>query len=160
MKVFIDRLVVPNKSELPLINIFLDTGNFDNQDVEAQDGVYIYNIIFYHSGKSGSDEARGDTRSMRDLQRLMGVVRGIIQSVKYLTLGFEAPSVLHRSIKTLVISDPANSKDGSNIAQGGLTLEVRLVEESEMFVSVILAGTDTTVKLSETSKGFEYIINS
>lgn len=160
VKVFIDRLVVSNKAELPLINIFLDTGNFNNQDVEAQDGVYIFNIDFYVSGKSGSNEARGDTRSLRDLQRLMGVIRAIIQSAKYLTLGFEAPSVLHRSIKSLLISDPTTSQDGSNISQGRLTLEVRLVEEAEMFVSRILLGTDTTVKLFETSKGFEYIIDS
>ena len=160
VSVFVDRIVKINKSELPLINVFLDIGNFNNQDVEAQDGVFMYTIQFYFGGKSSQNEARGDQASLRNLQRLIGVVRGIIQSAKYLTLGFAKPSVLHRSIKSILISDPAASQDGSNISQGSLTLEVRLVEDAEMFTSRTLLGADTTIKLSESSKGFEYKIDS
>lgn len=160
VRVFVDRLVIPNKSELPLINVFLDTGSFNNQDVEAQDGVYIFNIDFYVKSKSSSNDSRGDTKSLRNLQRLIGVVRSIIQSAKYLRLGFDAPSVLHRSIKSILISDPTLSQDGSNISQGRLTLEVRLVEDAEMFEGALLLGATTTVKLFETESGFEYKIGS
>ena len=44
-KVFIDRLIIPDKSELPMINVFMDVGSFDNQDVQAVDGTYTYNIM-------------------------------------------------------------------------------------------------------------------
>ena len=158
VSVFVDRLVMPNKSELPLINVFLDLGNFDNQDVEAQDGTYSFNIDFYFSGKSGANESRGDVQSLRNLQRLMGVVRAIIQSVKYVTLGFAKPSVMHRSIESLLITDPTVSQDGSNISQGRLTLKVRMVETAEMFVPSVLNESLTKVKISDTEKGFEYEI--
>lgn len=160
VSIFVDRLAKVNKSELPLINIFLDIGNFQNQDVEAQDGIYIFNIDIYFSGKSSSNEARGDTKSLRNLQRLAGVVRAIIQSVKYITLGLEKPSVLHRSIKNLIITDPTSSQDGINVSQGRLTLEVRMVEIAEMFLSRPLLGTNANVRLFDGPKGFEYVIDS
>jgi len=157
-RVFIDRLVPLDKSELPAINIFMDSGTFDKQDVESVDGLYTFNIDFYNKASFGSsaEDDRGDQRSLNELQRLMGICRGIIQAAQYQTLGFTKPSVTHRMTKGIEITDPTKTQDGANMAHGRLILEVRHIETNELFVATDLAESFTKVKLYDTDKGYEW----
>lgn len=154
-KVFVERFIKFDKSELPAINVFFNSGNYSNQTALKQDGTYQYNIDMFTSAKS-TDLKRGDSLSLVNLQRLAGVVRSILQSSFYIRLGFAAPSISHRSVKSIQISEPQQNMDGSNMMYGRLILEVIFEETAINFVPINLACNDTTIKLFETEKGYEW----
>lgn len=157
--VHVDRSVTFDHTELPAVNVFLDGGTYDNETIEKQDGSYSYNIDIYTASKT-SQNVSGDKNSLRNLQRLCGIIRAILQSPHYLTLGFSRPSVSVRSVKSIQIQDPRLNQDALNTMYGRIILDVRFIEMAEQFKPVVSGGSDTEVRLEEGDKGFFYVVDN
>ena len=159
LAVWVERFVAFDKSEMPAINVVLADGKYDNQDVRQADGTYNFYIECYANAASMPGDKRGDVEAMRRLHRILAIARAIIQSPKYLNLGFKVPKIMRRQIEALVVSQP-ESTDGLATCMGRLTLNVRVPECAELMTACNIDGWETSVKLEETDKGYRYIGNT
>lgn len=153
--VFIDRIVPLHDEEMPLINIVMGSGNWDNFTRFKQDGTYSYNIDIY-TKSSGTSTEMGDVLSMNKLQKLAGVVQGILMHPQYITLSFAAPFIEHTEVNSITMGIPNNTLDASNVTQARLTFVVRVPESETANTPLDIAGWSTQVKLGLTDKGYIY----
>lgn len=154
-KVFVERFVPFDETDIPSVNVSLVRGDFDIQTTINTDGTYRYNIDCYHKAPT-TDAKRGDTASMQKLQTLLGACRAILESTKYITLGFAAPFIEHRSSENFQIEPPVDAKDTANVVMGRMVFIVRAAENNDIVTPPLIKGYDTQVKLVLTDKGYEY----
>ncbi len=153
--VFIERFVPFDKTAVPAVNVSLARGDYDIQTAINSDGTYRFNIDCYHKAPSTVAE-NGDSFAMFKLQTLIGACRAILESPKYITLGFAAPFIEHREAENIQIAPPVDAKDGSSIVMGRLSFIVRVPENNDIITPKLIAGFDTQVKLGLTDKGYIY----
>ena len=153
--VFIDRIVPLHDEEMPLINIVMGSGNWDNFTRFKQDGTYTYNVDIY-TKSAGTSTEMGDVLSMNKLQKLAGVVQGILMHPQYITLSFAAPFIEHTEVNSITMGIPNNTLDASNVTQARLTFVVRVPETETANTPLDIAGWSTQVKLGLTDKGYLY----
>ena len=151
--VFRERFVPMSSTELPAVNVYLARGEYNKLTNINQDGVYSYNIDVYTSAATTNDE-RGDSLAMVKLQKLMGVVHGILSHQAYLTLGFAPGLIGHRSVKGLAIQQPGKGKDAESVVMGRLMFDVKAADVNERVQGTLIAGYQTTVKLHESEQGY------
>jgi hypothetical protein len=153
-QVWIERFVKFDASSCPAINVRLATGDYSNQNQGHADGEYIFNIDFYTSAPTTENED-GDVAAVFKLQKLMAVCRYILDDPKYKTLGFQAPFIMNRNVRSLLI-DGGDSNDLQSVAMGRLVFAVRAPESNVLITPIALGGVDTLVRLSLTNKGYVF----
>ncbi len=151
--VFVECSTPFDKSDTPCINVMLSNGDYDNQTVVKTDGTYTYFIDVYTSSKETSGDT-SDYLSTKNLHRLLGVCSKILEHQKYQTLGYERPSIEHRSVRSINISMPENRQDAYMIMMGRITFTVRIPENKSLLTANNIDGYSTNVKLSLTEKGY------
>jgi len=156
--VYVERWVPVDKTEPPVVIVMLSTGTYANQHQGQADGTYTYLIDCYERGVS-SDSDDADAMAIVALHKLLRQVRYILEDPQYKTLGFAPPFVMHRRVTNLAIAKP-DPQDGASLVMGRITLEVRVPETNQLLEPKLLAGIDTTFKLSETELGYLFIYNA
>ena len=158
--VYVERSNQIDKTELPLINISLSTGSYDNKNQGHVNGTYTFDIDAYTHAKSTEDES-GDVLAAMKLQRILGVCRAILENPIYKTLGYEAGFILRTGFSDINIAIPGAGKlDTLNTLMGRLSFTVVLVESTELIVPQLIAGYDTSLKLELTDNGYKYVGNA
>lgn len=157
--VFIERIIPIDKSEPPVVNVLYSRSNYDNNTAIKGDGKNTYNIDVYVKGKAKVG-TKGDAVAMVRLGRILGILRAILESPHYLTLGFAPPFIKNTTVTDIQVADPRDNQDAANMMMGRLVFTVDAIEVTEQIQPVAAAGYDTQVKLSETDKGFVYISNN
>lgn len=152
--VWVERFVAFDATSCPAINVRLATGDFSNQHQGQSDGEYLFNIDFYTSAPSeeGKD---GDVEAVLKLERLMGVCRYILDDPQYKTLAFQAPFIMNRNVRSLLI-DGGDSNDNQSVAMGRLVYAVKAPESNTLITPLPLGGVDTLVRLELTNKGYVF----
>lgn len=158
-KVFIERITPIDKTEMPLINVLYSRSGYDNNSAINSDGKNTYNIDVYTSAKTKVVK-RGGAESMARVGRILGIVRAILESPFYLTLGFAPPFIIGTEVTGIEIQDPRDNQDAANTVMGRLIFVVDAKEDVEQIQPVTAEGYDTQVKLDETEKGFVYITDN
>ncbi len=159
---WIERFIAFDKTELSAINVMLSEGSYSNQTQIQSDGTYRYFIDVYVNAKH-KDGVGGDVRAMFKLQRLLGMVRAIIEDARYKHLSFPAPPgfVMNRHWESLQIQNPNNKElDALSSVMGRLTLSVRVPETTEYIIPTGGVNFITTVKLYSTDKGYRWERNN
>lgn len=153
--VSIERSTPYNKTELPAVNISLFNGTYGKKEQRGVEGVYQYNLDVFHASKA-KGAVGGDTLSAKKLQKLMGLVRFILENPIYKTIGF-APGFIGRVWFTeMGISDVKEKDDGVNTIMGRLILNVLLLEENVLLTPALIQGFETHVKINQTDNGYYY----
>jgi hypothetical protein len=160
---WIERFIPFDNKELPSVNVSLAEGMYGqpgmwNTAIQA-DGLYRYYIDCYVNAVSKDGEG-GDSKAIVKLHRLMGVCRSIIMDARYVRLGFKAPPgfVASRHIESIQIKDPnPKENDMQSTVMGRIVLSVKLPETPEYAQFSPTRTTKTTVKLSDTDKGYLWI---
>ena len=159
MKVFVEAINPEDKVELPLINISFVKGVFG--DLKVQDGttkgIYTFFIDVYSNAKQ-TDNERGDKTSALLLQNILGKCRVIIDHPVYRTLAFATGFIFRVNSKEINIRDDGKN-DALNSRMGRLAVEVQAQELTSLPDGILLAGSDTTVKINETDDGYFYSVN-
>ncbi len=154
--VYIERFIQIDQTETPLVNVSMQSGDYDNKSIKKVDGNYTYYIDIYTSAKS-TKEQDGDSISVLKLQRLMAVTRAIIENPRYKTLGYQAPFNCNIGVTSMQVSDPINNGDGCHFAIGRLIVSIRVPETVELIDDApLLSVSLTQVKLYNTDKGYRY----
>lgn len=156
LDVWLERFIPFDKEELPAINVGLATGTFSGHDQKKTDGTYTYFIDAYAKADS-SENDQGDTKANIKLQRLLGMIRAMLENPRYKTLGFDPPSIFNRHCESLSIADPGK-QDATSSVMGRITFLVKVPETVELINPVLLGRMDTRVKLHETDRGYFYAL--
>lgn len=158
-KVFIERIVPIGKEEVSLISVLYSRTSYGNNTAVDMKGKNFYNIDVYTLAKSTLTED-GDSKSQKKLSRLLGMVRAILASPHYITLGFARPFIMNTEVLDIEIADPRDNQDSANMVMGRLVFQVNAPEEVEQIQPTVAEGYDTEVRLDETEKGFLYVIDN
>lgn len=154
-----ERIVPVDKADVPLVNILYARSSYDNNTAVNADGKNFYSIDVYTSAKS-TVAKRGDTTAQIRLGRLLGMVRAILASPHYGTLGFANPFIMRNEILDIEIADPRDNQDSANMVMGRLVFQVDAPENVEQIQPKVAEGYDTQVKIEETDKGFVYVLDN
>lgn len=160
-KVWEERFRRPSEGEYPVVNVFLQNNPLNDLiGNENQTGTNTFGIEFYMSAKD-TDTDRGDKLSAIKLQRLIGITRHIIMTPHYLTLGFGAGFIGHRSAQNMIYAQPEDGvSNADNVIMGKLDIIVKSREDVEKLDGVLFDQNDTTFKLFDTEKGFFWTTNN
>jgi len=153
----IERYKSFNITELNFLSVNLARGPFDNKNAIQVDGSYLYNIDGYVSAKS-TDSDDGDNLSSIKLQRILGMVRAILENPGYDTLAFVRGNIGHTEVQELTIAEPDRTEK-EHVMMGRLNFLVRASEDVELTTPPNIALSTTTIKLELTEKGYVYIVS-
>lgn len=152
IKVWVERFIAFDKTELPTVNVSLASGQFSSKDVRGKDGTYTYNIDCFQFSKTDSVND-GDKKAMLRLQKLIRVCHYVLDNPVYKTLSFVPGFIGHTVVSDFNIADP-NKEDSLSVVMARLTFQVRARETGELLEAFEIDGSDTQVKLHETDNGY------
>ena len=115
-----ERLVPFGLKELPAINISFSRAGLDNQDSQSVRASNLFFIDVYTKAKADSG-GTGDSKSAALMQRIAGLVRGILESPEYRQLDIPPPFINKRNFNSFVAGKPASEEDGSSVIWGVLS---------------------------------------
>ncbi|MFA6057300.1 MAG: hypothetical protein WC756_03810 [Taibaiella sp.] len=153
-KVYVERRISIDNTDMPVINVALANGAYSNKDVTQVDGSYQFFIDCY-TQSPGTDDGDGDALAAIALHRIMGMCRAILENPEYSTLAYAPPFSCSVAVTSMTIGDYAQA-DMQNSAIGRLIFEVRIPEIVELKAGLPLSISITQVKLFNTIKGYLY----
>ena len=153
-EVYVERNTPFNESELPAVNVSLDSGTWDNKHQGSVAGLYIINIDSVFNANTTRTEA-GDTTASLEAQRMAGKVRAILEDPIYKTLGFVPPFISRTYCRELKIGSP-NVPDMKNTIVARVALYVQVCETTPLKVPNLIESYVTTVRLGNSGRGYTY----
>lgn len=162
--VFTDRFVPLAETELPAVDVLFSSSAYETSSVMRADGpsTYVINVFTKQDTQiteGGDKVARGDTLSVNQNSRILGVIRAILQSSPYKSLAF-APSEVSiggRKVDRLMSVDPsAVDENVSNVSKGMLQFTVKFCETAELDKTRILEELVTTGRIFESTRGISW----
>lgn len=154
--VYIERMVPPADTECPCINVTLSRGDYSNKDERMNEGVYTYEIEVYTTGKTTGSQ-RGDYASRIELQRILGMIRTILDSPQYATLNFEPPYIATTATTRIEIMRQTEA-DNAYMSVGVLSFMVRMPEEVVLSEDeYIITDAVTKVQIGDSESGHLWV---
>lgn len=156
--VFVGRQEPYDKSEDVVINVSFDSANFSGKTQNDVQGSDTYFIDIYCQGISSSEMSSSVQADKLGL-RFAGLVRAILSSTKYKTLGFPAGLIGGTMVESIQSSNQFNVEDANSIKFVRVTFSARIQENQSMWQGVELFSNDTNIKLDLTNKGYQLTFN-
>lgn len=157
--VYIERQTAYDKSEGIVISVGMDGADYAGKNQFDVQGNTTYFIDLYTTG----DETlvtTGDNNSRFLTLKWLGMMRSILSSTKYKTLGY-APGLIGGTMVEKIQNQLSYGNGDANFIKfARITFSVRIQENQEMWTSIELQGNDTTIKINETEKGFKLTFNN
>lgn len=156
LPVFVNRLTPKRVDEDPFINLSYSGSNYqDNTTIQAVGDNIYYADVFTDS--SATLEAAGDKTAAFLRDRIVGIIRAIIENPAYRTLGFDLPSINSVKVVSVETPDPlSRNNDAKNSTMARVVINVKMSETTELISANIIEGMKTILKLAETDEGFQY----
>lgn len=156
--VFVERFVPVEDSEIldaALVIVSLSDSSFGLETNYTVDGEFTFYIDCYEKAKATATN-KADERASFRLQRIAGVIHGILSDSQFNTLKFVAPFIENTTIKSIKIADPKNSTDASSVVMARLEFVVRAAESKQLIDPVPIAEYSTQAILGLTDLGYTY----
>ncbi len=154
-ELFTERSTPFDKSEDTIISVMFTSDDFENQDIQSVYGSVMYSIDCYSAAKSNENK-NGSSVSRIKVGRILGIIRSILSAPAYYKLDFTENIIVHRSVKTIQMSDDDNNKDSFSVSMGRLSMLVKMAEDTEALTPQELNLYRTSVKIGDTDKGLLY----
>lgn len=152
IKVYSERLINFDKTELPAISVDFDRTESLSKEAEQPQNDCYFNII---ANTNAKDTAlmRGDERAKKNAQKLIRYCRYIIQSPKNYLLRFGFGSTVVKYLFTTAIQNlnVQNQDDGLHSAACMMTLKIGSFEDNGSATSYNSSGTDTKTDFTKTT---------
>lgn len=155
VNVFGDAVILDN-SEVPLVNVSLDSGNFALKDAISTDGSYTFNIDVYTKSKNTNDVV-SDSNARAKCHNLLGVCRAILDHAHYRTLNMNPNFVGHTMVQSLGIAE-LNKNDSETVAMGRLVFLVRINEQQNFDYGNLFKESLVNIKIENTNIGYKYVL--
>lgn len=154
LKVWLERIVTFQTSEMPCINVKFAKNLFDNKNQLSIDGNITFHIdVWTRSKDKGTD--KGDTLANLSLAKILRAATYILNHPKYKTLGFAPGMISNIMPKSIQVTD-SDPTDSQYSSFGRLELQVRAVETNTGVYGTTAADSYVTMKIYETQDGYYY----
>lgn len=152
--IFKERDIPFNDSELAAMNVLFDGGEEEMNTVVQQRWRYKYAIEVTVNAK-GRDETLGDHRAMIRCQKIMGKIRAIIMSPRYVRLGFNSGSLFvnRRYVEKMEFGKPVR-QDSSHTVMGRMMVCVVADEDVDFVTPITAVSTTARILLGLTDLGY------
>jgi hypothetical protein len=157
-KLFVNRENTVDKSELPVINIITPEINYSDENTaftSVGDNKYYIEI---YTGVESNETESGDVASSRLLERIVGMIRSILMNNQWQSLDFSERFIKRRWVASYTRTRPRIAADAENIISGVIEIHYEAEETTELTTGVVERLLTTVVKLSNTEKGYQFII--
>lgn len=152
-KVWTSRYIAFDETEMNAINVSLLTGDFGNKTTRDQDVIYTYAIDIYVKGAGQAD-------SITIKNRIVGLVRGILDNHVYKTLDIPPPCLRSTAIRSINNSELTPDQSSSYITMSQIQYQVSTWEDTVGLDPVALGSMGTVVKLYDSNKGYYWEIQN
>jgi hypothetical protein len=153
--VFLERTIPISDGEELVINIQLDSGNYDQKTQKDSQGKTFYVIDIFSKGFAGSGQS-GSENSAFKLHKYLGIVRYILQHTQYKTLGLPPGFIGGTAFENFTFFESQQKEDSNFVKMGSISFSVRIQENQLMETGVNLGEIYTQVKLDNTDLGYVY----
>jgi len=158
--VFLERIEPIDKSEDVVVNVSLNSINYDEHNEFEVHGAHTFNLDVYSFG----EETIGKTASTDvriKIQKIVGLVRYILSSTKLKTLGFEPGLISGTYVQSVNFDDTYGKEDGSMARMARVVFLVRAFESQDPDeYNNNFTGNDTVIKIESTDKGYKLTFNT
>lgn len=154
-----ERFIAFDKTELPAINVFFNNATYSEKDINNSFGENRFSIEIVTNAKH-TDTERGDTKASEKLQKILRIVRYVLENPNYLTLDFVRGFISSTAIESIRATQPNSTGDGMHTITGQAIFKANLKESNGDIAGIPGENYNTSVKLNQTDKGyyFEYIV--
>lgn len=158
--IWLERTCPFDKEELPAINIvFSDVDFTDETTVFTSRGDNKYFIEIYTNGETDST-IEGDKKAAVLLAKIAGMVRAILMDNKNRNLDFTDYKIQSRFLKSITRTQPRVQNDAENTISGIIEAHYFSEEITELETGTLETELITVVKISDTEKGYKFIIEN
>lgn len=156
-KVCVERFIPINSdTEVPILNVNIERGEYSGQSQVKADGEYWYNIDIYTSAPTDAANGPGDEKAMMVMSKIAGMIRAILSNPEYRLLGFAPGLVIRSTVMRFFVGDKSTVKDALCDVIGRVQLRVEAIETVEDSTSVAILMATTNVRMSTSNEGFYY----
>jgi hypothetical protein len=155
LKVWRERTIPFDQTELPAVNVMLVRGESENKNAPSVNVTYTFYIECHAKSKTTSSE-RGDTNASIRNHQITGVVRAILDDAQYKTLGFNPPFIGKKRVLSIDFANAETTTEMLSIAPSRLAFQVTVPETVAMKDISLIAGYQSKLKLNDSEKGFYY----
>ena len=156
--VFIERFSAYDKSEGVVVNVGILEHELSESTVQSQKNDVDFYIDLYCTSKDTSADD-GCQLAAQKLHKIVGIVRHILQSDYYVTLGFDPGTIFNRNATKINYSTPDNNApDTVNTRMARITFKVVMIEEQALPDGTTAQGYYTNMQLALTGNGYQLII--
>jgi hypothetical protein len=165
VEVFLERIEPFDKNEDVMVSVAFREAKYEGYTTSATQGEYVYFVDLFCSGY-GERESEPSIVAKNKLMRYLGIIRYVLSSPKYLTLGFEPGLIGGKYIKLITLdTDYSNfgnhsNYDGSYIRFARIIFLVRVQENNERWNAIPLQGNNTNITYDDTALGTQLILNN
>jgi len=152
------RFLQPGPDELPFLNVVFMKSPLDGLNtVSTQDGMVQF-VVEAWQGAETDSENRGDYLASIYLQRLLEVVRSILQYRGYLNLDLDPYVGNINKVSDIEIMQPEDNagKNAQNLIYGKLSITIRIPECSDNLPGIAWFESVTGVELNESELGYSW----
>ena len=156
INVFNSRSTPFQQSEILMINVSTDNGNYTSRTQSNNQGGVNYNVDVFASGKESNTE-NGGLNATKRRDKYVGAIRYILSHTKYKTLGLDLGLILGTSVDSFENFEVPSQNDTAFTQMCRLTFNVRMAESQTLWNGVLAKSLFTNVKLDLTTNGYELI---
>jgi hypothetical protein len=165
VEVFLERQEPFDKNEDVMISVDYKLADYEGYTTRDSQGECLYHIDLFVSGM-GIGDTPPSIIAKNKLYRYLGLIRYILSSSKFLTLGFPTGLIGGKAVKKMIVdNDYSNhathsNQDGSYIRFARTLFTVRVQENQQLWDSVALQGNNTNISYNETPQGTQLVFNN
>ena len=155
ISVFTGRTTPFSSSEKLMINVSCDSSayiSFSQYNVQGSTNYFI--DVFCSAAETQNNTGGKLSTNKRDMY--VGMIRYILQSTIYKTLGIAPGLILGTYVEGFENVDSSNNQDAAFVKMSRLTFSVRLNESQNLWEGVDITSIFTDVKLELTDLGYKF----
>lgn len=161
IQTFLERTIPIDKSEDVVVNISLNSVNYDEHNEFSVQGSHNFNIDVYTFSDDNIYNT-ADENSRIKLHRVVGWIRYILSSTKYkyLNINNDACHISGSYLQSINFDDNFGNQDASMSRMCRIVFNVRADENQDPDQATDFTINETNFKISNTEKGYKLIFNT
>jgi len=155
INLYSNRIKPFSQSEVFMINVSCDNGNYTSKSQSGNHGGINYNIDIFATGKeTGTSNGGSNSAKVRD--KYNGLITFILSDTHYRVLGLPPGIIMGTSVDSFENGAVGDSQDAAFTQGCRIVFNVKMSETQSFYKGVELSTINTSIKLEDTENGYKY----